>query len=287
LSPPGRLARSRRPGPRGWAVGVALALAAALPGAAAAHAFWISPSAFWLARPGVVSARLMVGSEFEHDRWGASEGLVARLIQRGPGGQVDARAALRPPGGDADAVVRLSDAGRHLVALETREALQELPADRFDAFAEEEGLRLVVEDRAHRKAGDRPGREAFSRRAKLLVQVGPWSSAAAAVATARVGHTLEIVPERDPLALPPGEPLPVRLYFQGQPLAGATVELISLDVIGGRLTRQVTDAEGRASLSLPRVGSWLVNAIWSTPADRPDADYETIFASLTFGYPRH
>jgi hypothetical protein len=286
LSPPGRLSRSRRPGPCGWAAGVALALAAALPDAAAAHAFWIAPNAFWLARPGVVSAKLMVGSESEHDRWAASEALVARLIQRDPDGETDVRAALRPPGDDADALLGLSRPGRHLVALETREALQELPADRFDAFAEEEGLRLVVADRADRKAGGRPGREAFSRRAKLLVQVGPWSSEAAAVATARVGHTLEIVPERDPLALPPGEPLPVRLYFQGRPLAGATVELISLDVIGGRLTRQVTDAAGRASLNLPRVGSWLVNAIWSTPVSRPDADYETIFASLTFGYPR-
>lgn len=277
--------RIRRSGPLGWAVGPVLTLALLAPGPARAHAFWIEPSAFWLAKPGAWSARLMVGSESEHDRWGAAVSQVSRLVRLGPGGQGDLRAALRPPQDEADIRLRLTMPGRRLIALETREALQELPADRFNAFAEEEGLALVTAERARRKTEDRPGREAYSRRAKVLVQVGPTGPAGEAVATARLGHKLEIVPERDPLALPSGEPLPVRLYFEGRPLAGATVELISLDVLGGRLTRQVTDAEGRARLSLPRVGSWLVNAIWSKPVDRPDADFETTFASLTFGYP--
>lgn len=276
---------NRRPGPLGWAAGPALALAMLAPGPAAAHAFWIEPSAFWLAKPGLWSARLMVGSESEHDRWGAPLGQVSRLVRHGPGGQEDLRAALCPPQDEVDARLRLAAPGRHLIALETRDALQELPAERFNAFAREEGLVLATADRARRQAEDRPGREAYSRRAKVLVQVGPPGPAAEAVATARLGHKLEIVPERDPLALPAGEPLPLRLYFEGRPLAGATVELISLDVLGGRLTRQVTDAEGRARLKLPRVGSWLVNAIWSKPVDRPDADFETTFASFTFGYP--
>jgi len=277
--------RIRRSGHLAWAAGPALALALLAPGPAAAHAFWIEPSAFWLPAPGAWSARLMVGSESEHDRWGAPVGQVSRLVRRGSDGEQDVRAALRPPNDEFDIQLRLATPGRRLIALETREALQELPADRFNAFAEEEGLILAVAERARRKAQEQPGREAFSRRAKVLIQVGPSGPAAEVVATARLGHTLEIVPERDPLALPAGEPLPVRLYFEGRPLGGATVELISLDVLGGRLTRQITDAEGRARLNLPRVGSWLVNAIWSKPVQRPDADFETTFASLTFGYP--
>ena len=277
--------RDRRPGLLGWAAGPVLALALWAPGPAAAHAFWIEPSAFWLAKPGAWSARLMVGSESEHDRWGAAFGQVSRLMRQGPDGQEDIRAALRPPQDEVDIRLELATPGRRLIALQTREALQELPAERFNAFAREEGLVLATAERARRKTEDRPGREAYSRRAKVLVQVGSSGPAAEAVATARLGHKLEIVPERDPLTLPAGDPLPVRLYFEGRPLAGATVELISLDVLGGRLTRQVTDAEGRARLNLPRVGAWLVNAIWSKPVERPDADFETTFASLTFGYP--
>ena len=279
--------RNRRRGPLGRVVGPAAAFAVVVLGcgAAAAHAFWIEPHAFWLPRPGDVDANLMVGSEAQRDRWGAKASLVSRIVRRGPGGEQDLRAVLRAPPAEADAKVRLAWPGLHLIAVETHETVQELPADRFNAYASEEGLSLALAERARRNTEDRPGREAFSRRAKALIQVGPRTQDASAVATARLGQTLEIVPERDPFTLPAGEPLPVRLYYEGRPLSGATVELISLDIAGGRVARRVTDADGRVSLKLPRVGSWLLNAIWSKPVERADADFETVFASLTFGYP--
>ena len=268
-----------------FVAGAAAALTLLGAGAAAAHEFWIEPMSFWLPGPGEVSANLMVGSYAERDRWEKGPDHVARVVRHGPGGEQDLRSALRSPDADADAELHLTAPGLHLIAIETRESLQELPAARFNAYAKEEGLRLALAERSRLRAEHRSGREAYSRRAKAMIQVGPQSPDTA-VATLRLGQTLEIVPERDPFTLPPGQRLPVRVYFEDRPQAGVTVELVSLDIAGGRVARQVTDAAGRTTLALPRVGSWLVSAIWSKPVQRADADFETVFASLTFGYPR-
>jgi hypothetical protein len=48
----------------------------------------------------------------------------------------------------------------------------------------------------------------------------------------------------------------------------------------------VTDDAGVASFSMPTRGSWLVSVVWTRRlADAADADYETTFSSLTFGFP--
>lgn len=265
--------------------GSAFAVGLAWASLAAGHEFWIEPRAFWLAGPGKVTANLMVGSDLERDRWSKGPGHVARAFTRGPGGEHDVRAALLPPTAAVDAEFAFARPGLHMVAMQTRESRQELPAARFNTYAKDEGLTLVLADRARTGREGRPGREAYSRRAKTLVQVGAPSAAGSAVATARLGFTLEIVAERDPLGLKGDERLPVRIFYEGKPLAGATVALHSLDIARSRFPKQVTDASGRASFAVPRTGSWLLSSVWSKPVKRADADFETVFASLTFGYP--
>ena len=96
--------------------------------------------------------------------------------------------------------------------------------------------------------------------------------------------TLEIVPLRDPYALGTDRQLPVRVMFEGRPLPGALVKLTNLEFDSKPLAMARTDTRGEASLRVPPVGSWLVNVIWTKPVHRPDADFETTFSSLTFGY---
>ena len=81
-----------------------------------------------------------------------------------------------------------------------------------------------------------------------------WRAGAAGAQGYRraVGHLLELVPQRDPLTLKVGELLPVQVLLQGQPLAGAGVELSDLvtKLPEDRITRYTTDAQGAAHLPL-------------------------------------
>ena len=103
-------------------------------------------------------------------------------------------------------------------------------------------------------------------------------------ATRPIGQTLEIVPERNPHALAAGEMLPVRVYYRGAPLVGASVVMERLDAPPAPRKPQRTDAEGRTAFAFEKVGRWKVNVVWTQPIKHPRADYDTIFCSLTFGY---
>ncbi len=92
-----------------------------------------------------------------------------------------------------------------------------LEAKDFGPYVEGEGLIDVQKLRRERNQDNAPGRELYSRYAKLLI--GPIG----AVASKPVGHALEIVPSRDPRELSRGDPLQVMVLFQGKPLPDAQV----------------------------------------------------------------
>lgn len=129
---------------------------------------------------------------------------------------------------------------------------------------------------------DTPGRrwrETYSKHAKSFVRVGApkddrsWAEP--------VGMGLELVPERDPTRLRAGDELVVRLLHGGQPLPGLAVGLVREGSEHGTLAR--TDAAGRASFRLGEAGRWLLRATHLRPASAPEVDWESDFATMTFG----
>jgi uncharacterized GH25 family protein len=158
--------------------------------------------------------------------------------------------------------------------------MSDLAGERFQQYVADEGLSAIAAHRTATGTEAANGRELYSRRGKAIVQVG---SRLTDDALTPVGQTLEIVPERHPLALAPGEPLPVRVLFRGRPLAGALIDLTHLEEGKGPVETHRTNAEGRARFTPKGAGPWKLNVIWGWPIEgRADADYESIFSSLTF-----
>ena len=80
--------------------------------------------------------------------------------------------------------------------------------------------------------------------------------------------------------------LPVRILYDGRPVVGALVKLMNLERDLGAVNESLSDDAGVASFSMPTRGSWLVSVVWTRRlANASDADFETTFASLTFGFP--
>lgn len=261
-----------------------IALAAAAP--AAAHDFWLQPDRFRIEPGDSVTLSILIGEPGAVEPWALEWRKVASFQDFAPDHMFDLQAQLDPlegrePGPNrADATFTLSMPGTHMLAFASHHALSDLPADHFNAYLEHEGLAGVI---AHRKANGREranGREIYSRRAKALVQVGPAPTDSV---SRPIGQTLELVPERNPLALATGEPLLVRVLFRGKPLAGASVVLESLAADAVKAAPQVTDIAGRVTFPAPGAGAHKLNVVWGAPIVDPRADYETVFASLTWG----
>ena len=259
-------------------------VAAAIP--AAAHDFWIQPDRFRIEPGERVAVRFLMGEPGAVEHWATEWRKVAAFQDFAPHGVADLQASLRPLDGRepdlarADAAIRLTAPGTHIVAFASNHAVSDLAADEFNAYAAHEGLALAIAKRRLDGSGNAHGRELYSRRAKLLVQVG--ETATDTVSTL-IGQTLEIVPERNPYLLRAGEPLRVRIWFHGAPLAGASVVMESLGANAVHGTPVISGPDGRVVFANPGAGARKVNVVWSTPITDPRAEFETVFASLSFG----
>jgi uncharacterized GH25 family protein len=251
-----------------------------------AHDFWVQPQIFSAGVDVPVPVLIEVGHGPFRQRWSAAIDRITKFAAVGPAGSVDRRADLKPPSSASDAEMRFGTPGTYIVVLETTRAESVLPGIRFTDYITAEGIAPAVDLRARNKTTDSPGRELYSRRAKALVRIGA-STAPQPQVTRPVGMTLEIVPTRDPYALGSDMTLPVTILYEGHPLAGAFVKLNNLDFDARPVETHKTDANGRATFTIPFRGLWQMNVVWTKPiSGNPKADFDTVFSSLTFGYPR-
>ena len=267
---------------KSFCVTVALLVVAA---PALAHDFWIQPERFQTAPGTPIAATFLVGHGEARERWGNND----RIILLGDffdGRRQDRRALLRS-GGSADLITSFKEPGLHVLGLQTNYAFSELPAVRFNDYAKEEGLVTALAVRKREGKINSAGRERYSRRAKALIQVGRATPANQYYATRPIGLKLEIVPERNPYALPASRQLPVHVLYNGRRLPNATIKLTRLEADERPVAVAITDQAGRASFRVPQTGNWLLNVVW-TEAVRGDSrvDFDTTFSSLTFGYGR-
>lgn len=244
-----------------------------------AHEFWVQPDDF-NPKPGDrVSLAVRVGDGLPGEPFPRNPAHLTRFEWLEPGSE---RSAVPGEKGDHPAgKVRTRRPGIHLAVYRSRGTTIELPAETFNAYLEEVGLDEVLGQRARSGHLEADGRETYSRCAKALVSVGGD--------TERFGHDrvaglpLELVPLTDPFATVPGQPFELQALYRGEPLAGLRIRAFR----PGRDTPVVarTDSRGRAVLRFDHGGFWLLSAVHMTASSSPEADWESIWSSLTFRLP--
>jgi uncharacterized GH25 family protein len=257
----------------------------------AAHDFWIVPSSFRPAVSSPLALRLRVGENLRGDPVPRDPAQVDRFVLFGPHAGKAGNAGGEAPipgvlGADPAGFTHVGEAGLYTVVYRSHRTRIDLPPEKFDEALHREGLERVLEVRKSRGESQKPSTEVFSRCAKALVLVGPPGTGVQAPVDRPVGLTLEIVPEKNPYAMKPGDELPVRLLYQGKPLEGALVIALGLHQTDGKLAAR-SGKDGRVRLRLPEAGFWLVKAVHMVPAP-PDTgvDWESLWASLTFDLPK-
>jgi len=251
-----------------------------------AHDFWVQPQDFRTDANTPLPFTLQVGHGPLRQRSPIPMRRIERLDAIAPDGSTrDMRSQLRLGGERDDGAIAFASDGAYLLVLQTDDrAESHLPAIRFNDYLRAEGLTpaLALRESAHRM--DTDGSENYRRIAKTIVRVG--GAPADAQITKALGLPLEIVPERNPCAIPRAATLPVRVDYERRPLAGALVKLTDLSNDAEPFEMHMTDAEGRAQFTLPEKGAWLLNVIWTKPKPAGgDTEFETVFSSLSFGLP--
>lgn len=187
---------------------------------------------------------------------------------------------LRIDGNKATATSTAPPTGEFIVTIRTIPNFLKQERAPFLAYLKEEGLLHVMEWRTQHEETKMPGRERYSKYAKALLVAGESDGFFAH----QVGFPIEIIPESDPYKAKPGNELPVRVVFKGNPAADLQLEAAwtshgeSKTTIAGR-----TDSEGRITIHLDRPGLWRLHALKMERCSEPTvADWESYWASLTF-----
>jgi uncharacterized GH25 family protein len=252
------------------------------PAPALAHDFWIEPEVFRTAPGNPVPVTLRVGEDFS----GTSQPYVPDWFADFSVSTTAGRKRVTGLVGDDPAATLEAPApGLHVIGYHSNRSFVDLDAVKFDRYLEQEGLEAVRALRRQRGETGRNGREYYSRCAKSLVQAG--APAAGSGYDRVLGYPLELVPRADPYLLRPGESLPLELRYLGRPLAGVLVVAFTAEQPARRFTAR-TGRDGRVSVPLDRPGRWLVKAVHmiEVPDTDPKADWESFWASVTFGVTR-
>jgi uncharacterized GH25 family protein len=250
-----------------------------------AHNFWIETSTFTPVPGQRLSVRLRVGQELQGDPVPRDPALMKRFVAVGPLGETPVPGV---PNTEPAGFESFTAPGLYTIVYDSTRFPVELDAAKFETYLKEEGLDSISAARARQGKSAAGAKEVFSRCAKALLAVGPVGEATAAGFDRLFAQRLELVAEKNPYALASGGDLPVRLLYEGKPLAGALVMALQRGRPAGlpaRLTAR-TDSRGRAVLKLDRPGFWLIKAVHMIPAPADaGADWESFWASLTFALP--
>jgi uncharacterized GH25 family protein len=247
-----------------------------------AHEFWVQPGAFSIAPRTPLPLSLQVGDGALRQLSPIPLHRITRFDAVGASGNpIDLRATLAAT---AKRDVAFDVPGTYVLTLGTdNRAYSHQSAERFNAYLEMEGLTPALEQRSNAHQMHADGFERYSRAAKSIVLVGPRGLQSQAHVTRPAGLPLEIVPVVSPYGEPRPVRFPVRILYEGRALSGALVKLIALDQELTVIDARRSDTTGVATFAMPDRGSWLVSVAWTKPLANADADFETIFASLTFG----
>jgi Domain of unknown function (DUF4198) len=241
-----------------------------------AHDLWIEPTTFRPEAGAIVGVRLRVGERLRGAPVPRDPALVNQFVVVDLSGR---KPVVGRDGADPAGLFRIGVPGLHIVAYRSNPSPLVLPVEKFNQYVVEEGLESVAAGRPSASRPDGQVRELFSRSAKSLVLNGNPS---AIHGDRMIGLPLELVAERNPYTLAPGDELPVRLTYEQRPLAGTLVVAVN-GLNPAEQIKMRSDADGRVRFVLPRAGMWLIKAVHMVPApSRTAADWNSIWASLTF-----
>lgn len=238
-----------------------------------AHEFWMIPHNAQSRMDEQVVFELRIGSGLPGTQSVRLPGLVSTFTAH------DAQGNYEVSGRDNSRVIghlRPRTPGATVVALRTNQAKITLPSTEFEGYLQEEGLTNVMHQRQTEGDTGQPATELYSRCAKSIILVDGNSAGFDTPA----GLPLEVIPLSEPLGYQPGQPYHLRLLRDGKPLPDAQIKA-QLHGKKRYLLTAVSDAQGNVAISLPEAGVWLFSAVDMVPANDPDADWQSLWASVT------
>jgi uncharacterized GH25 family protein len=248
----------------------------ALASGAFAHDTWLIPDLFVVTRNSVVALELTSGMAFPALETAIKPERIDRALCRLAGHTFGLTDYLPQPK-CLLFKARLAEPGIATIWVELKPKTLMLTTKLVKEYLDEIGAPDTIRQQWANANKPRRWREEYTKHSKTFVRVGESQDRSWAEP---VGMGLEIVPEKDPTALRPGDDFAVRVLKNGAPLPNISVGIVNAKDAKGKIQR--TDAEGRAMFRLDRGGRWLVRVTELRKSSQAGFDWESDFTTLTF-----
>lgn len=173
-----------------------------------------------------------------------------------------------------------AEAGSYVVGLYTMTREITLPGKEFNEYLIEDGMPDTLAERKRTNTLDKLARERYSKHVKTIFQVGNKQTANFKTV---LGYPVEIVPRNNPYLLKTGGTFEFLCLKDGKPIVNQFV-MSGREAAGKLITgaNVRTDKKGIAKVKLNGKGKWYVKFIQMTKLSKPELDYESKWASLSF-----
>jgi len=246
---------------------------------AQAHEFWMQPLKFFL-RPGErTSISFLVGENFIGEQWDLKVHKVEKLEIHRSGGVKNLLDSIKVSSKD-NLSVTPQEEGTHMIILQSSNAFIELPGEKFNEYLTEDGLDDVLTHRKKTGTLDKPGKEYYRRYSKLLLQVGNKRDDTYKKV---MGDPIEIVPEANPYTFKKGDLVKFRILSEGKPIFGVKVRVWNRFENRTTIQPVYPEKNGIIEMRIVNPGPWMVSVVKMVPSTQPGADWQSHWASLTFG----
>lgn len=192
------------------------------------------------------------------------------------------RAVWADTGDTSVVTMRVRQAGTYVIGASLLSREIALEARDFNTYLADDGLPDVLA--ARRKSGelDKGARERYAKHVKALIQVGSTRTSGYG---AELGYPAELVPLNNPYSLRVGGNLRVRAVVEGEAVPNQVVIAGGRTPSGARIAQRTvrTNRDGVATIRIGSRGAWYVKFIHMERATADTVDYESKWATLTFG----
>lgn len=192
------------------------------------------------------------------------------------------RAAWAETGDTSVLSVRVGPAGTYVIGASLLPRAIALEAKDFNTYLAGDGLPDVLASRKKSGELDKPARERYSKHVKALIQVGATRTSGY---SAELGYPAELVPLNNPYSLRVGGNLRVRAVVEGEAVPNQVIIAGGRTASGARIAQRTlrTNRNGEASIRIGSRGVWYIKFIHMERAAADTVDYESKWATLTFG----
>lgn len=242
------------------------------------HEFWLEPLYFKVKSGEQLAVSFLVGEKFTGQSWDVVKNGVENIQLYENERIIDLKQNV-PKSKGAKLRVILPNAGTKILAMKSNQSFIELNAEQFNGYLKEDGMEEIFDWRVKNKHENIGAKEFYTRYSKLIVQVDDqlddtWKK--------EIGHRLEIVPDQNPVGMKSGDYMGCKVLYEGRAVPHILVKVWGH--VGNKIFLQNIYSENDGTIRFPisAGGPWLVSTVKIEKSKKPEADWESSWATLVF-----